>query len=139
MSDTCWLNIEFRKEDLPKFNEVLEYENEFWDEAQLDEEEIRATVYEANYGWYNEIQDLAKAGLTFTVSHGAGGEYGPCVYACYKGDLAGCSADWGGTPVVPVAKEGVDEGYLEECMRYYRILKRVEADENVRKKGNENV
>ena len=130
MSDRCWLSIEFRKEALPKFNEILEYENEFWDEAEMDEETIQATIYEANYGWYNEIQALAKAGLTFTVSHGAGGEYGPCVYACHKGDLVECSADWDENPVVAVTEGGVNERHLEECMKYHRILKKIIADKN---------
>ena len=129
MSDTCWLMTEFREEDLPKFNEVLEYEHEFWDEADLDEEKIQATIYEANYGCYDEIKKLAEAGLTFTVSHRAGGEYGPCVYACYKGDLVECSADWDGTPVVTVTEGGVNKRGLEECMRYHQILRKIYEEE----------
>jgi len=125
MSDTCWFNISFPRADLPKFNKVLEdqmWRGQFRDEDNGDDGEVNAIIYEANYGWYEEIQRLAKAGLTFTVSHGAGGEYGPCVYACYQGDLVACSADWVGNPIVPVGKDGVDEKALEACMKFHQIV-----------------
>jgi len=121
----------FPRTDLPKFNKVLKdelWDGVFWDEENGDDGQVNAIIYEANYGWYVEIQALAKAGLTFTVSHGAGGTYGPCVYACYKGDLVSCSADWDGNPVAPVGKDGVDEKALEACMKYQRLVEMMEGD-----------
>jgi len=104
------------------------WKGQFWDEEEGDDGEVNATIYEANYGWYEEIHALAEAGLTFTVSHGAGGEYGPCVYACYQGDLVECSADWDGNPVAPVGKDGVDKKALEACMKYHRLVEKMEAE-----------
>ncbi len=130
MGDRCWLQMSFPRKDLPRFNEILEnhvWEGCFWDEDSGDDEEVNAIIYEANYGWYDEIQALAKAGLSFTVSHGAGGEYGPCVYACYEGELVGCSADWEGNPVAPIHKDGVDENALKACMKYHHLVEKIEG------------
>jgi len=133
MSDGCWFSMNFKKEDLPKFKTVLQhrmYHGKFWDEEDSDEENMDVIVYDANYGWYDEIASLADAGLIFTVSHGAGSDYGPCNYACYKGKLVGCNADSEGTPVVQVTKEGVDKQSLDNCMKYYEVLKQIETSEN---------
>ncbi|MBW1930271.1 MAG: hypothetical protein JRJ13_14105 [Deltaproteobacteria bacterium] len=132
MSDTCYLHITFPRKDLPKFNEVLKdelYDGVFWDEEMGDEHQVDAIIYEANYGWYDQVQALARAGLTFSVSHGAGAEYGPCVYACYKGELVMCSADWDGNPVIAIPRSGgvpIDD-YLH-CKRYWELVSRIEAE-----------
>ena len=131
MSDTCWLNMTFPRKDLPAFNKVLKdqiwdngHETAFWDEDNGDDSLVDAIIYEANYGWYDEIQALAKAGLSFLVGHGAGGEYGPCAYACYQGDLAECSTDYDGNPVAVVNSDGTVTG-VENCMKYHRLVERV--------------
>ena len=132
MSDTCYLHITFPRKDLPKFNEVLKdelYDGVFWDEDIGDEYQVDAIIYEANYGWYDQIQALARAGLTFSAYHAAGSEYGPCVYACYKGELVMCSADWDGNPVVPIPPSGgvpIDD-YLH-CRRYWELVSKIEAE-----------
>jgi len=64
MSDTCYLQISFPRKDLPKFNEVLKdelYDGVFWDDDVGNEYQVDAIIYEANYGWYKEIEALAKA------------------------------------------------------------------------------
>ena len=131
MSDTCWLRINFARKDLDKFNEVLKdeiYNGEFWDEEDGDDEEIMATIYEANHGWCREIESLAKAGLTFTVEHSAGAEYGPCAYACYHGECIDVSTDNDGTPTVIAPKGCVDEKGLSQVKKYYEILDKIGGD-----------
>ena len=131
MSNTCFLEITFPKADLPKFNKILKkeiYNNVFWDDEIGDDNHIHAIIYEANYGWYNEIHALAAAGLTFTVSTGPGGDYGPCIYACYQGDLVECSADWDGNPVIIVGPKGIDESELNEAIKYHQIKKKIEEE-----------
>jgi len=132
MSDTCYLQISFPRKDLPKFNEVLKdelYDGVFWDDDVGNEYQVDAIIYEANYGWYKEIEALAKAGLTFSVSHGAGAEYGPCVYACYKGEMVVCSADWNGHPVVSIPPSGeIPENQYQDCKRYWELISKIEAE-----------
>ena len=139
MSDTCWLRLTFPRKDLPKFNEVLKdelWDGVFWDEDNGDEGIIEAIVYEAHNGWYYQIHALAKAGLSFEVFHLAGASYGPCVYACYKGELVMCSSDWHGNPVAIVNKDGVSEAELQNCLKYHQLLdkvyKEVQDDETVK-------
>ena len=136
MSDTCGFEIEFRREDLPKFTKVLDkhvYEGQWWDEdrSEPDDKMIVAVVYEANYGWYDELQSLAAENLSFTARHGDGGEYGPCVYACYEGDMVECNSDQEGNPNVPVYKEGVDEKALEYCMGYWELVQKIEEEAEI--------
>lgn len=131
MRDRCWLEMRFPRKDLPRFNEILKdklWEGVFWDEENGDEREVFAVVHEANYGWYDEIRALARAGLTFAASHGAGGEYGPCVYACYKGKLVGCSADWDGNPVVPVTRGCLHKVAYENCLKYWKLMEKIETE-----------
>ena len=132
MSDTCYLGMSFRKEDLPKFETVLQrrmYDGKFWDEEDSDEKEMNVTIYEANYGWYDEINDMAAEGLTFRAFHESGSAYGPCNYACYKGDLEECNADFDGTPIINVTKEGADPVSLAHSKKYFAILEKIESDE----------
>jgi len=131
MGDRCYLEIEFSRNDLPRFNEILKdklWDGVFWDEENGDELKVVAVVYEANYGWYDEIRALARAGLTFTVYHGAGGAYGPCVYACYKGDLVGCSADCDGNPVVPVTRGSLHKVAYQDCLKYWKLVEKIEIE-----------
>ena len=138
MSDTCYLQISFPRKDLPKFNEVLKdelYDGVFWDEDIGDDYQVEAIIYEANYGWYDQIRALASAGLTFSVFHGAGAEYGPCVYACYKGELVGCSADWDGNPVVPVTKGVLHKVAYQDCLKYWELMDKIEAEASAQRKA----
>jgi len=136
MSDTCWFEIEFRREDLPKFTKVLEkyvWDGCWWDEDQSEPEDktIVAVVYDANYGWYDELQSLAAEDLSFTVRHDSGGAYGPCVYACYKGDMVECNSDQEGNPCVPVYRDGIDEVALEQCRKYWELGKKIKEEAEI--------
>ena len=127
MSDTCCLNIKFLRKDLPAFNKVLENqiwgdEHVFWDEDNGDDVLIDATVFEANYGWYDEIRNLAVAGLTFLSNHGEGSYYGRYAYVCYKGNLAECEVDFNNNPVCIVDRMGkLNRDEYNKCINYYDI------------------
>ena len=125
MGDRCWLNISFARKDLEKFTEVLKnevYDGAFWDEENGTEEEVFAIIYEANYGWYDQLQSLAKERLTFAAEHGAGSDYGPCAYACYLGEMIDVSTDMDSTPTVSVSKNGINGAELSNVKKYYEIL-----------------
>jgi len=131
MSDTCWLEMTFRRRDLPKLNATLEHrmcDGTFWNEEDSDEKEIIASIYEADYGWYDEIHALAKAGVTFTASSGPGSNYGPSIYACYKGKLIECNTDINETPVAQVTEKGLNEDALNNCMEYFKVLRKILTD-----------
>jgi hypothetical protein len=133
MSDTCWLTIRFSRKDLDKFNEVLKEEiwnGRFWDEDHSEEgdDEVNAVIYEANYGWSDQLQNLAEAGLTFSGEHSAGGEYGPMAFACFEGEFLDVNTDHDGSPTVTAYKRGaINEAEMERVNKYYDILDKIEA------------
>ena len=133
MSDRCWFDIEFRRKDLPKFTEVLRrhvYGDVWWDEdrSDPDDEMMYVLLYEVNYGWTDEILSLAEEGLSFIACHGNGAEYGSCTYACYRGDLVECTSDCVGNPCVPVHSDGIDEAALEQCRKYWELVKKIKEE-----------
>lgn len=131
MSDTCSLTLQFARKNLEKFNEVLKNEiwnDTFWDEDQGDEQEVMAIIYEANYGWYDQLQSLAKEGQTFTAEHGSGSEYGPCACACYQGNRVDVSTNEDGTPFVAAPNGKVSEKDLDNVRKYYEILEKIGGD-----------
>ena len=135
MSDTCWLRLSLPRKDLAKFNKVLKdkvYNDGFWDEDHSEENDrnIDAIIYDANYGWSDEILELAKAGLTFSGEHSAGSEYGPMAFACYKGELIDVNTDHEGTPTITVPQRStIHEGEMSKVNRYYDLLEKVMNEE----------
>ena len=130
----CNFKINFARKDLDKFNEILSgkiFTNSLgirtiWDEDQGDEKEVSAIINEVNYGWYDKIQSLAEAGLTFTISHGSGSAYGPGLYACYEGELVQCDARMDDeVPIVSVYDGGANKEELQNCAKYYEILAKI--------------
>ena len=92
MGDRCYLEITLRHEDLSRFAPHIDAapEEEWWD--HLDEEQDRpeivtASVYEANYAWYDERMNAAKADIPFHGYHAEGGEYGSYAFASWAGKL----------------------------------------------------
>ena len=127
MSDTCWLQIRFRRKDLEKFNKILEEKigKEWWDqEDSADPEQIHATVYKANWGWTNLIEELVQEKLTFQGEHAAGGSYGPMVFACFEGDFEELNSDWDGDPTISVPEDGRIEKQMEKVNHYYDLMRK---------------
>ena len=128
MGDTSSLTITFAKRDLPQFNEVLKdkmWNGKWWDEVWEEEgRQISCYVSEANYGWVNEIEQLAEKGLTFEAYQGSGDSYGPCVCACFQGDLLVCDSNQDGTPVVAYRKDDNVVG-IENARKYWSLYEQV--------------
>ena len=92
MGDRCYLEITLRRSDLSRFAPHIDVapDEEWWD--HLDEEQDRpgivtASVYEANYAWYDERMNAAKADIPFYGYHADGGEYGSYAFASWAGKL----------------------------------------------------
>ena len=73
-----------------------------WDEMELDNKAIHLMVYEANYGWYDEMEEAALTGARFVGSHSYGGEYGPGSYAGYGFTGVHVDTSRDGDIIVPV-------------------------------------
>jgi hypothetical protein len=91
MGDRCYIEITMRRSDLSRFAAHVDAApaEKWWD--CLTEEENRpgvvtVSVYEANYGWYDERAAAAKDGIPFYGTHADGGEYGPYAFASWNGE-----------------------------------------------------
>ena len=133
MGDRCYLEITLRRADLDRFGQHLNAapDDEWWD--HLDEEEgrpgiVTASVYEANYAWFDERAAAAKAGIPFHGRHDSGGEYGPYCFASWRGKLREAPVDHDGNLCVAVDEDlkpiGNDLAFLR---RYVRTLKKVKT------------
>lgn len=127
MSDVCNFDMIILKKDKEKVDEVMFGEIVDWREENDNEDgTITLVEYEANYGYYEQCRDLAKAGIAFFGHNGTGGEYGQGVFACYDGHLAEANAIEDG-PVALVNRNGnVDETSLKNAQDYYQTLEQVE-------------
>jgi hypothetical protein len=127
MGDTCWLKIELKRSDLPKFREILNREEDWWDERlnSGDNAIVICIVNAAGDGWVKEIKQFADAGLSFLIEYASGKGYGPGVYVGYAGDIVECNSDMDGTPVVQVREAGIDHDSLKICIRYWEEVAKV--------------
>jgi len=119
MGDRCWVSMTFRKEDQKKFEEEFYFETLDEDNGVLDGQE-----FEVNYGGYDERERLSEVGLTFYGHHGAGGDYGECAFACYKGKQIEINADYDGNPVATVLPDGsIPQSEKKSAIKYWNIYK----------------
>ena len=137
MGDRCYLSITIRKQDEEKFTEVLKKHGEvqdsgddLFDEVADEDQTIRYTMFEANYGLTDEREQWAKE-MTFYGDHGAGGGYGPILFVAYNGELIEVDSDWSGNPMVPVNPETgqPSAGVLAHVQRYLAAVKAINAQE----------
>lgn len=132
MGDRCFLEISMRREDLSRFAEHVNAapEEEWWD--NLSEEEdcpgvVTVSVHEANYAWYDERVEAAKAGIPFYGRHEAGGEYGPYCFVSWCGKMREAPLDHDGNLSIAVDEDLKPIGDPSFLRRYIRTLKKVKA------------
>lgn len=79
MGDRCYLEIRLHDKDVKRFCEIVkEGDPEDW-ACNIDHADGNSKTYcvdEVNYGWYDELTDVAAAGIIFSGYHGHGGNYG---------------------------------------------------------------
>ena len=133
MGDRCYLEITLRREDLSRFAEHVNAapEAEWWDHVTEEEEcsgVVTLSLHGANYAWFDERTEAAKAGIPFYGRHDSGGEYGPYCFASWRGNLHEAPVDHDGNLCVAVDEDlkpiGSDLAFLR---RYVRTLKKVKA------------
>jgi hypothetical protein len=79
MGDTCYLEIRLHDKDVKRFCEVLEEDDPGDWACAIDRDNEHSKTYtvdEADYGWYDELDNAARAGIIFEGWHGSGGDYG---------------------------------------------------------------
>ena len=132
MGDRCYLEITLRRSDLDRFGKHLDAApgEEWWD--HLDEEAtqpgiVTASVYEANYAWYDERCAAAKEGIDFRGWHAEGGEYGPYEFAAFRGKHLEAERNHDGELVIAVDENLKPITGMAHLRRYVRTLKKVKA------------
>ena len=134
MGDRCYLEITLRREDLCRFAPHIDAtpEEEWWD--RLDEEEDRpgvvtVSVYEANYAWYDERMNAAKADIPFHGYHAEGGEYGSYAFASRAGKLHEAPLSHEGDLVLAVDEnlKPISAKARRQLRQYVAALKEIKA------------
>ena len=124
MGDRVYMRITCRREDAPHFEKLGFVEDETEGEIA-----ISMVDAESNYGHWEPLQELAKAGVPFFGWHDAGGEYDGCVLASDGTEYADalCTTHES-RPLAPVNADGsIDSDRLNEAKRYYEVLARARS------------
>ena len=132
MGDRCYLEITLRRSDLDRFGKHLDAApgEEWWD--HLDDESdqpgiVTASVYEANYSWYDERCAAAKDGIDFHGWHAEGGEYGPFEFVSFRGKHLEAERNHDGELVIAVDENLKPLTGMARLRKYVRTLKKVNA------------
>lgn len=81
MGDRTYVEVYMSKADVEKLTDLdMGYGSKFADLWNDIEEEphtntVKLSAYEANCAYYDELHEIAKAGVTFHGNHGEGGNY----------------------------------------------------------------
>lgn len=124
MGDRCSLTIHMRKDDLPRFAKAAGEDLEFLKNCVTidDRSGVVLNVEEANYGWIEERENAAKAGISFVGGHDAGCTYSSCRFAAHGGKMIDIT-DVDGDPAVAVHRSCTNRQCVEpdpEDMRQVR-------------------
>ena len=135
MGDRCYLEITLRRSDLDRFGKHLDAApgEEWWD--HLDEEAnqpgiVTASVYEANYAWYDQRMNAAKADIPFYGYHAEGGEYGSYAFASWAGKLYEAPLSHEGDLMLAVDEnlKPISAKARRHLRQYVDALKQIKAD-----------
>ena len=124
MGDRVYMRITCRREDAQHFEKLGFVEDETEGEMA-----ISMVDAEANYGHWEPLQELAKAGVPFFGWHDPGGEYDGCVLAADGTECADalCTTHES-RPLAPVNADGsIDSDRLNDAKRYYDVLARARS------------
>ena len=135
MGDRCFLEITLRREDLSRFAEHVNAapEEEWWDYLTEEEEcpgVVTASVYEANYAWYDERMNAAKVDIPFHGYHAEGGEYGSYAFASWAGKLHEAPLSHEGDLVLAVDEnlKPITAKARRHLRQYVAALKKIKSD-----------
>ena len=132
MGDRCYLEITLRRSDFDRFGKHLDAApgEEWWDHLDEDQDQpgiVTASVYEANYSWYDERCAAAKKGIDFHGWHAEGGEFGPFEFVSFRGKHLEAERNHDGELVIAVDENLRPLAGMAHLRKYVRILKKVKA------------
>ena len=130
MGDRCFIEITLRREDLSRFGAHVPATpgEAWWDRITEDNPDtVTVSVYEANYGWYDERDEAAKAGIPFYGTHSEGGEYGPYAFAAWKGTHREAQLDHDGDLMLSIGEDLKPLHGMASIRKYVATLRKVRA------------
>jgi hypothetical protein len=132
MGDRCYIEITLRRDDLRRFGEHIYagMDESWWDDLTEDEAQpdiVTVSAYEANYAWFNERAEAAKAGISFFGQHAQGDEYGAYAFASWHGELHEAPLDRNGNIIVAVDDNLDPIGDIQHLLKYVAIRNTVQA------------
>ncbi len=114
MGDRCRIEITMLERDREKFtSEMCKAAGSHWEPDDLFDEidtvdgVTSCICYEANYGWYDQLQKVAASGCVFEGQHFEGGDYGAYCFNSFDGAISYCMLHTD-TKVVPVDGDNGD-------------------------------
>ena len=133
MGDRCYFSMRVLKKDKETVGKIMfgedwvRYPSGPWCiEDDNGDGTITLIQDEADYGYLDQRQALAEAGMVFEGYHEPGGEYGENVFACFNGKHVQAVAVEA-APVAFVDKDGsVEEDSLKDAKEYYELFEQVE-------------
>lgn len=129
MSDECSLGLRIRRSDLDTLKKIVD-RDEFDEEQDIDGQPgiVEIQVYEANWGWDDELRQLASRGIPFTGWHGRAMSYGESSFCGWGERFYIVDSVEGGIVADVFFKDGVPTlaPYCIEAIKEYR-----EADDKV--------
>jgi hypothetical protein len=135
MGDRCYLELTLRRSDLARFAPHIDAapEEKWWDRLDEDEanpELVTASVYEANYSWYDERMNAAKADIPFYGYHAEGGEYGSYAFASWAGKLQEAPLSHEGDLILAVDEnlKAISSTARRQLRQYVTALRRIKSD-----------
>lgn len=129
MGDRCYLSITLRRCDVDAFNkateeDLLECGAVEGAETTDDSGTVTVEMDEANYGWYNQREAAAKAGIKFFGHQGEGGDYGACDFVSDgSGEELAVAVNREGNVVVSVNDKGRASDFeLANVRKFNKVL-----------------
>lgn len=119
MGDRCTVQLTVRPSDLQR---IRNFPNLGDVDYEMENLGPSAMLEEANYGHWEELQELAETGVVFFGSHSAGGDYDGCLFVGIGGDFAWLGCNLYGDPYVPILPNGsVEPAALQKARRYFAM------------------
>jgi hypothetical protein len=127
MGDRCYLEFWCLERDSQKFAEALK-DPDFGAWFQGTDRGVgQVVIEEANYGWYDELGEMAANDCAFHGWHSSGSDYPPCLFAAFNKHVVQVQADFQGHTVARVGRDGaISQQDLDDVREFYEVLEQVE-------------